>query len=320
MEYRQVGDSGLTVSALGLGCNRFSIRSDAKQSEAIVATAIECGITMFDVADVYGEPAGASEEYLGKALKGRRDGVVIATKFGNPPNVRESGTSRRYVKRAVEASLRRLGTDWIDLYQIHGPDRRTPIEETLSALHDLITEGKIRYAGTSMCSPWEVVEGHFVAEMKAHPRCISTQAQYSLLHRNPEQDLVRACARYKVGLIPFFPLAQGLLTGKYTSAEAPPEDARLSKLTLDAERVDVITEIAEFGNKRGISVLDVAIGWLASRPTVATVIAGATSPEQVLANAAAVQWSPTADDVRELDEIVPPPLQPLHRQRPAFTR
>jgi aryl-alcohol dehydrogenase-like predicted oxidoreductase len=321
MDYRQLGDSGLTVSALGLGCNRFGIKCDAKQSEAIVATAIDHGITMFDVADVYGDPQGTAEQYLGQALKGRRDELLISTKFGNPPNIKESGTSRRYIRRAVEASLRRLDTDWIDLYQVHGPDRRTPVEETLSVLQDLLQEGKVRYIGTSMHAPWEVVEAQFVAEIKSHTRFISTQAQYSLLHREPERDLVRACDRYGVGLIPFFPLAQGLLTGKYSGGE-PPKDGRLtgSPDALTDERMSVVAAIEEFGKQRGASVLDVALGWLVGRPTVGTVIAGATSPEQVIANVAAAGWAPTPEDLNALDEIVPPPAQAQHRQRPAWTR
>jgi aryl-alcohol dehydrogenase-like predicted oxidoreductase len=225
------------------------------------------------------------------------------------------------VRRAVESSLRRLGTEWIDLYQLHGPDARTPVEETLSVLDDLVQEGKIRYIGTSMHSAWEVVEAQFVAEIKGYTRFVSTQAQYNILHRAPEQELVRACRRYAVGLIPFFPLEQGLLTGKYRR-DASPQGARLteSRGALTEERFTVVEALESFGRERGVGVLDVALGWLVQMPTVATVIAGATTPEQISANVAATEWEPTLDDLKILDTISPPPAQALHRQRPAWTR
>ena len=323
MRYRQLGASGLTVSVVGLGCNAFGRSRDADESRAIVDAALDAGITLFDTADVYGDPRGSSEEFLGAALGKRRDEVVVATKFGNPSVPEESRASRRYVRRAVERSLRRLGTDRIDLYQLHAPDRRTPIEETLDALDELVREGKIRYAGTSMMAEWEVVEAALVARAHGTAAFVSTQTQFSLLHRNAEREMARACLAHGVGILPYYPLASGLLTGKYRRGAPPPAGARITEEKpgdLTDERLDAVEAIGAFAEARGIGVLDVALGWLAERPAVGSVIAGASRPEQVRANAAAIDWRPDAADLAALDAIVPPPLQDLHRQRPPYTR
>jgi aryl-alcohol dehydrogenase-like predicted oxidoreductase len=323
MRYRQLGASGLTVSVVGLGCNAFGRSRGPEESRAIVDAALDAGVTLFDTSDVYGDPPGTSERYLGAALGDRRDQVVLATKFGNPAVEHESRASRRYVRRAVEGSLRRLGTDYIDLYQLHAPDRRTPIEETLAALDELVKEGKIRYAGASMFADWEVVEAALVARSRGIGGFVSTQAQYSLVHRNPERELARACVSYGVAILPYYPLASGLLTGKYRRGAAPPAGARITDERPDDltdERLATVEAIDAFARERGIGVLDVAIGWLANRPGVGSVIAGASRPEQVRANAAASEWQPAAADLAALDAIVPPPLQDLHRQRPPWTR
>jgi aryl-alcohol dehydrogenase-like predicted oxidoreductase len=313
MTYRRLGNSGLAVSVVGIGCNNFGRRIDAAASKAVVDTAINGGITLFDTADVYGSPPGTSEEYLGAALKanGRRDDVIIATKFGSPmggsngPDWDARG-SRRYIIRAVEASLRRLGTDYIDLYQIHQPDERTPIAETLSALDDLVRTGKVRYVGSSNFSGWQVADAAWTARTGHTTAFVSAQNEYSLLERRIEADLIPACQQYGVGLLPFFPLAMGLLTGKYRRDNIPP-GTRLSRdgfADYVAEAPwDSLEKLEAYGRERSVSMLDVAFGWLAAKPAVASVIAGATTPEQVRANAAAVAWTPTSEDVAELDAI-----------------
>jgi aryl-alcohol dehydrogenase-like predicted oxidoreductase len=313
MRYRRLGTSGLAVSVVGIGCNNFGRRIDAAASTAVVDTAIDCGITLFDTADVYGTPPGTSEEYLGAALKanGRRDDVIVATKFGSPmggsngPDWDARG-SRRYITRAVEASLRRLGTDYIDLYQLHQPDRGTPIAETLSTLDDLVQAGKVRYVGSSNFSGWQVADAAWTARTGQTTAFISAQNEYSLLERRIESDLIPACEQYGVGLLPFFPLAMGLLTGKYRRDEVPP-GSRLSREVfadyLAQAPWHTIEKLEAYASERSLSMLDVAIGGLAAKPTVASVIAGATTPEQVRANAAAASWTPTPDDLAQLDAI-----------------
>jgi aryl-alcohol dehydrogenase-like predicted oxidoreductase len=313
MRYRRLGNSGLAVSVVGLGCNSFGRRLDAAQTQAVVDAAIDCGITLFDTADVYGDPAGASEELLGAALKanGRRDDILIATKFGSPmggtngPDWDARG-SRRYINRAVEASLRRLGTDYIDLYQIHRPDPETPVEETLSALDDLVRSGKVRYLGSSNFTGWQVADAAWTARTAHLTPFISAQNEYSLIERGPEEDLVPACRAYGVGLLPYFPLGNGLLTGAYRHGEVPP-GSRLSQPRyagyVEHAPWDVIEAVAGFAEERGLSMVDVAIGALAAKPSVGSVIAGATSPDKVRANAAAAAWIPTDDELARLDGI-----------------
>ena len=303
-----LGRSGLVVSTVGLGTNNFGFKIDPAASRAVVDAALDEGITLFDTADSY----GASEKVLGEALEGRRDRVVLATKFGsdvrgaNGPDFGARG-SRRYIRRAVERSLRRLRTDWIDLYQLHFPDRGTPIAETLAALTELVHEGKIRYIGSSNLSGWELVEAEWTARSNGFERFISAQNNYSWLDRRIEAEVVPAAVRYEVGVIPYFPLASGLLTGKYRRGEPPPEGSRIqawgreSQLT-DA-RFDIIEKLESFAGERGVTLLDVAIGGLAARPGVASVIAGATTPEQVKANAAAGAWRPDADDMSLLENL-----------------
>ncbi len=313
MSYRRLGDSGLAVSVVGLGCNSFGRRLDAAQTQAVVDAAIDCGITLFDTADVYGDPAGASEELLGAALKanGRRDDVLIATKFGGPMGGFngqdwDARGARRYINRAVEASLRRLGTDYIDLYQIHRPDPQTPIAETLSALDDLVRAGKVRYLGSSNFAGWQVADAAWTARTAHTAPFISAQNEYSLIEREAEKDLLPACEAFGVGLLPYFPLGNGLLTGAYRRGVIPP-GSRLTQPRYAGYVAkapwDVIEAVAGFAEERGLSMVDVAIGALAAKPAVASVIAGATSPEKVRANAAAVRWTPTDEDLAILDTI-----------------
>jgi len=313
MSYRRLGGSGLAVSVVGIGCNSFGRKIDAAATRAVVDAAIDCGINLFDTADVYGDPHGASEEFLGAALtaNGKRDHVVVATKFGadmegaNGPDWGARG-SRRYVMRAVEASLRRLGTDHIDLYQMHLPDPDTPIDETLSVLDDLVRAGKVRYVGSSNFLGWQVADAAWVAQTSHLTPFVGAQNEYSLLHRSAEHDLVPACERFGVGLLPYFPLASGLLTGKYHRDTIPP-GSRLAQdrwaAYLAKAPWDVLEKIEVYARERSLSMLEVAIGALAAKPTVASVIAGATTPDQVRANAAAVAWSPSAEDLAELDDI-----------------
>jgi aryl-alcohol dehydrogenase-like predicted oxidoreductase len=312
LDLRPLGASGLVVSRVGLGCNNFGRRIGLDQARAVVDAAIDEGITLFDTADSYGD----SEEILGTALDGRRDQVVVATKFGwdvggaNGPDWGARG-SRRYIRRAVERSLRRLRTDWIDLYQLHRPDGVTPMEETLAALTELVREGKVRYVGSSNLGAWQVADAEWLARTRGSERFVSAQNHYSLLDRGVEADLVPACERYGIGLLPYFPLANGLLTGKYGRGEPPPEGTRLAGPRgageLTDERFDVVERLEAFAGERSLSLLDVAIGGLAAQPAVASVIAGATSPEQVKANVAAGAWRPSADDLAALDAVAPTP-------------
>ena len=308
MNYTPLGDSGLMVSTVGLGCNNFGMRIDAAATKDVVAAAIDAGITLFDTSDSYGD----SEEFLAAALGTRRDEVVIATKFGSDlhgANGSDWGArgSRRYIRRAVERSLRRLETDWIDLYQIHYPDPITPIAETLSALDELVDEGKVRYIGCSNFTAWELTDAEWTARTTGVDRFISAQNRYSLLDRRVERELVPACEHFGVGLLPYFPLESGLLTGKYRRGAEAPEGTRIAAWGMTASlsdaNFDVIDALERFAADRAVTLLDVAIGGLAARPAVASVIAGATSPEQVLANASAGVWSPTGSDLAEIDVL-----------------
>ncbi|OJF11405.1 aldo/keto reductase [Couchioplanes caeruleus] len=313
MSYRRLGTSGLVVSVVGIGCNNFGRKLDLDGTRAVVDAAFDAGITLFDTADIYGTPHGSSEECLGAALKGRRDEIVLATKFGMDMegiNGNDWGAraSRRYIVRAVEASLRRLGTDYIDLYQLHEPDEATPIDETLSALDDLVRGGKVRYLGNSNFAGWQIADADWTARTAGWTPFVSAQNQYSLLHREVETEVVPACEQFGLGLLPFFPLDSGLLSGKYQRGQQPPEGTRLSleryRRWLDGADWDTIEALTAYGKERDRSLLDVAIAGLAARPAVTSVIAGATTPEQVRANAAAGAWQLTVEDVAALDEIL----------------
>lgn len=315
-EYRRLGHSGLTVSAVGLGCNNLGRANTPTESQegtdAVVQAAIEAGVTLFDVADVYGREPGLSETMLGKALRGQRDDVVIGTKFGmdmRGANGNDFGAcgSRRYIVQAVEASLRRLGTEWIDLYQYHTPDHATPIDETLAALDDLVRSGKVRYIGHSNFAGWQIAEAEYVARQLGGARFISTQNHYNLLDRRAELEVLPAANAFSLGMLPYFPLANGLLTGKYSPGKAP-EGSRLShtrtNLVHDADW-EQLGRFEQFAKERGLTELEVAFSWLAAQPGVGSVIAGATRPEQVRQNAEAVRWVPTQEERDELDEIFP---------------
>lgn len=315
MSYRRLGRSGLVVSAVGIGSNNFGRRVDAAGTKAVVDAALDAGITLFDTADTYGEQAGASEQLLGAALAGRRDKVILATKFGGDArgaNGLDWGArgGRRYLARAVEGSLRRLGTDYIDLYQLHWPDPHTPVEETLAALDDLVRAGKVRYVGCSNFAAWQVADAAWTARTRHLTPFISAQNQYSLLDRGIETELVPACERFGLGILPYYPLASGLLTGKYHRGVEAPGGTRLAgeqhRSTLADAPWHLIEGLEKFAAERGLSLLDVAIGGLAAQPAVASVIAGATTPEQVHANAAAVAWQPTGDDITILDSLTKP--------------
>jgi aryl-alcohol dehydrogenase-like predicted oxidoreductase len=313
MSYRRLGTSGLVVSVVGIGCNNFGRKLDVDGTRAVVDAAFDAGITLFDTADIYGTPHGSSEECLGAALRGRRDEIVLATKFGMDMeglNGADRGArgSRSYIVRAVEASLRRLGTDYIDLYQLHTPDEATPIEETLSALDDLVRSGKVRYLGNSNFAGWQIADADWTARTAGHTPFISAQNQYSLLHRGVEDEVVPACEQFGLGLLPFFPLDSGLLSGKYQRNTPPPEGTRLAleryQRWIDGADWDTIEALTAYGKERGHTLLDVAIAGLAAQPAVTSVIAGATTPEQVRANAAAGAWRLTAEDVAALDQVL----------------
>jgi len=306
MEFRRLGGSGLQVSVAGLGCNNFGRRCDPAATASVVHKALDLGVNFFDTADVYG--GGLSEEYLGKALGTRRKDVVIATKFGMPmQGVAHPGGSRRYIFRAVEDSLARLGSDYIDLYQIHRPDAETPIDETLHALDDLVRQGKVRYLGSSNFSGWQVADAEWTARAAGLNRFLSAQNLYNLLDRRIERELVPACARFGISILPFFPLASGFLTGKYRRGEAPAEGTRLAAAGPMAERAltdrnfDTLERLEDFAAKRDRNVLELAMGWLASQPTIPSVIAGATRPDQVELNVRAVEWHLSPEELLELD-------------------
>jgi aryl-alcohol dehydrogenase-like predicted oxidoreductase len=293
------------VSVVGLGCNNFGGRVGLEGTRAVVDAALEAGITLFDTADIYGN-GGGSEELLGRVLEGRRDGVILATKFGGDMG---DGTtargSRAYVRKAIEASLRRLRTDYLDLYQYHRPDGITPYEETFGALDELVREGTVRYVGHSNMQARDVEEVDSIARSRGLARPLSAQNQYSLLRREVEEELLPTCERLGIGVVPYFPLASGLLTGKYRRGEPRPEGTRLSGRdeVFTDETFDRIEALARFAAERGVTLLDVAVGGLLAQPAVASVIAGATKPEQVRANVAAGEWEPTGDDLDPLNQI-----------------
>jgi len=306
MRYRRLGDSGLVVSVVGLGCNTSAGGSTCRPPGRSSMRRWTAGSPCSTPRDSYGE----SETFLGQVLAGRRDDVVLATKFGSDLGGAlgadwDARGSRRYVRRAVERSLRRLRTDHLDLYQLHRPDPATPIEETLDALSELVAEGKVRYLGSSNFAGWQVADADWTARTRGTQRFVSAQNEYSLLERGADAELIPACRRFGVGLLPFFPLANGLLTGKYRRGEPPPEGTRLSSRRgyLTDQRFDVVEALGAYAAQRDLSLLDVAIGGLAAQPAVASVIAGATRPAQVRANAAAGAWLPGEDDLAALDAI-----------------
>jgi aryl-alcohol dehydrogenase-like predicted oxidoreductase len=314
MRYRALGNSGLVVSVAGLGCNNFGRRLDVPATRAVVDAAIDSGVTLLDTADIYGG-AGRSEEVLGEVLEGRWDQVVLATKFGSQgadmgygPAAGAKG-GRGYIRRAVEESLRRLRTDHIDLYQIHTPDPHTPIEETLTALGELVTEGKVRYIGNSNYSGWQIAEAAAAARSLGVPAFISAQNHWSLLERAAEAEVVPAAVHFGLGVLPFFPLANGLLTGKIRRGQEAREGTRLYQREgyVTEEKLDKVEALAQWAAEHGRSVLDVGIGALAALPGCTSVIAGATSPEQVRANAAASDWVPEPEDLTEISKLVPQP-------------
>jgi len=312
MRYRPLGNSGLIVSAAGLGCNNFGRRLDLDATRAVVDAALEAGVTLLDTADTYGD-GGGSEELLGEVLAGRRDQVVIATKFGHQNYDMGYGTAagakggRAYIRRAVERSLRRLKTDYLDLYQIHTPDPVTPVAETLAALTELVAEGKVRYIGHSNFASWQIADAAHVARQTGSAPFISAQNHWSLLERGAEAEVVPAAIHFGLGVLPYFPLANGLLTGKVRKGQEPPVGSRLAarKGYVTDTKLDLVEALVGWAAERGHTVLDAAVGALAAQPGCSSVIAGATSPEQVKANAAAADWIPTPEDLADLNEIVP---------------
>jgi aryl-alcohol dehydrogenase-like predicted oxidoreductase len=315
IDYRRLGESGLVVSTVGLGCNNFGRAGTATESQegtdAVIGTAIDAGITFLDTADIYGAQRGLSETLMGVSLRGKRDKVVLATKFGmdmdgaNGPDW-GARASRRYVRLAVESSLRRLQTDWIDLYQLHRPDDTTPIAETLDVLDDLIREGKVRYIGHSNLAGWQVAEAEFTARAEGHPRFVSSQNEYSLLARDAEREVLPAVRAFGLGFLPFFPLYNGLLTGKFTRHGGPADSRIMRQRRHLAENApwDVLEKYEKFCSERGISMLEATFAWLLAQPSLTSVIAGATSPEQITSNvAASTAWRPDAGEVAEISEL-----------------
>ncbi len=311
MEYKNLGRSGLIVSALGLGCNNLGRQVDEAGTKAIVDKCVEMGITYFDGADVYGAPPGRSEEVLGKALKPYRRNVVLATKgtgrMGEGPGW--SGASRRYLMDALDASLRRLDTDYIDLYQLHFPDANTPIEETLRALDDMVRSGKVRYVGCCNFSAWQVVEAAWTSKTEHLVPLVSAQNRYNMLERDIEKELIPAAQKYGLGILPFYPLAAGLLTGKYTRDHTPQGTRLTSGIhfydgVLANANYDLLENLTTYAQERGHSLLELAIGWLASNPAVSCVMTGATKVEQIEANALASDWRLTPEEMTEVNAIL----------------
>jgi len=314
MEYRSLGRSGLRVSTVGLGCNNFgrqkTVTGTQEGTNAVIDAAVDAGITLFDTADIYGSQRGLSETLMGNALRGKRDQIVLATKFGmdmegaNGPDWGARG-SRRYIRLAVEGSLKRLQTDWIDLYQLHQPDPLTPIGETIAALDELIAEGKVRYIGHSNLTGWQIADAEYQAELGNHPRFISAQNEYSLLVRGVEAEVLPAVNHYGLGFLPYFPLVNGLLTGKFTR-EGGPADSRIMAIRphvhADAPW-DTLEAYAAFCAERGLTMLEATFGWLLAQPGLTSVIAGATKPEQLAQNATAGAAALTADDVATISAL-----------------
>ena len=315
IEYRSLGTSGLMVSTIGLGCNNFGRSGTATAEQAgttaVIDAAIAAGVTLLDTADIYGAERGLSETLMGHALRGNRDKIVLATKFGmdmnglNGPDWNARG-SRRYIRRAGEGSLRRLRTDWIDLYQLHQPDPNTPVEETLDTLDDLIGEGKIRYIGHSNLAGWQIAEAEFTARLASHPRFISAQNEYSLLVRDAEDEVLPAVNAYGLGFLPFFPLYNGLFTGKF-SRDGGPADSRIMMIRrhlVDDAPWDLLEAFQDWCDERDVTMLAATLAWLLAQPGLASVIAGATRPEQIEQNAdAATAWRPSAAEVAWISDL-----------------
>jgi aryl-alcohol dehydrogenase-like predicted oxidoreductase len=310
MRTKTLGRSGLKVSAVGLGCNNFGMRIDQAATDTVVGKALDSGITLFDTADIYGNKGG-SETMLGKALGPRRKEIVLATKFGGPMGEGElmKGGSRRYIMNAIEASLKRLNTDYIDLYQLHFPDAETPMDETLAALDALIRQGKVRYIGSSNLAGWQLAESWYIAKELGTAKFVTAQNHYNLFDRKIEQELVPAAKAFGAGILPYFPLASGMLTGKYKRGMDLPNDGRLTvmgdraKGILTEQNFDLIEKLSAFAEARGHSLLDLAIGWLASQPHVSSVIAGATKPEQVEMNVKAGEWELSAEEIADVNAM-----------------
>ncbi len=312
MNSKPLGHSGLKVSAVGLGCMNFGLMCDQPTADSIVDAALDSGVNFFDVADIYGGPAGKAETLLGKALGARRAGIVLATKFGAKLGGRggaaEGGGTRDYIMKAVEDSLARLGTDYIDLYQHHFPDAGTPVEETLRALEELIRAGKVRHVGCSNYSGEQLKAATIAAKAGKLAGFVSAQNRYSLLHRAIESDLVPIAQGQQIGIIPYFPLESGLLSGKYRRGEKPPADTRFGKwggggVFVSEARWAIVEKLQAYGESIGRSVLDLAIGWLSAQPFVSSVIAGVTRPEQIRANVQAASWAPTPEQVAKIGEL-----------------
>lgn len=308
MKVRRLGNSGLKVSVVGLGCNNFGMRIDAAQTQAVVDAAIDAGITLFDTADVYG--GTKSEEFLGKALGKRRRDIVLATKFGMPVggDPKKRGGSRKWIMQSVEDSLRRLGTDYIDLYQHHQPDADTPVEETLRALDDLVTQGKVRYLGNSNYTGWQIADADWTAAGQS--RFVSAQNLYSLLERDVEREVLPACEHFGLGFLPFFPLASGLLSGKYQRGVAPAEGTRLAawgargQAAMSDTNFDKVEALERWAKERGHTILELAFAWLLGHEVVSSVIAGATTVEQVKTNAGTAEWRLTPEEVEEVGKLI----------------
>lgn len=314
MQYRQLGSSGLRVSLIGLGCNNFGRRIDYAASVPVVHAALDCGITLFDTADTYRSAIGGSEEFLGQALGPRRKDIVLATKVGMAMEHGRSGASRHTIIAGVEDSLRRLNTDWIDLYQQHQPDPLTPIEETLRAFDDLVRAGKVRYIGCSNLRAWQVMEAQWTARAHGLTPFASCQNEYSLLMRRADQELLPMMQAYGMGLLPYYPLASGALTGKYRRNTPMPDGARLTlhgarygDRFLNDANWPIVERLEAFAEQRGRSLLELAFSWLAVRPYVSSIIAGATKPEQVQANVRAADWMLTTEELGEIDRITARP-------------
>jgi aryl-alcohol dehydrogenase-like predicted oxidoreductase len=309
MTLRNLGHSGLRVSLIGLGCNNFGQRMDLESSRAVIHKALDAGITLFDTADVYGG-RGGSETVMGQVLGDRRKDIVLATKFAMPMDDGEKkGASRRYIMTAIEASLRRLKTDWIDLYQVHRPDTLTPIEETLRALDDLIRAGKVRYVGCSNFSAAQLVEAQWAARHLGLNAFISAQDEYNLLKRGLDKENLPMMQRYGVGLLPYYPLASGLLTGKHKRG-GNVAGTRLAMSIFSGVMTDanfaMVEKLEAFAKARGHTILELAFSWLAARPAIGSIIAGATKPEQIEANVKAASWTLSAEDMAEIDKITLP--------------
>lgn len=307
MEYRQLGNSGLQVSAIGLGTNNFGRRLDARGTARVMDRALDEGITLIDTANMYG--GSLSETYIGRAIRGKRDAFILATKvsmsMGDGPNM--SGNSRYHILKEVEESLRRLNTDYIDLYQIHLTDPNTPIEETLHALDYLVAHGKVRYIGCSNFMAWEICEALWTSRAKNLMAFSTVQPRYSMLDREVEAELVPFCKSYGIGILPYFPLASGFLTGKYRRDEPPPEGTRLAegdRGMFTDKNFDILEALEKFAQERDHTILDLAFAWLLANPCVCSVIAGATTPEQVTSNAATVGWHLSDEEMEEIDEIL----------------